>query len=180
MHRYFLTFALAGLLISCSQEEKSKANRAETSKPNIVIILADDLGYGDLGVNGSNQIKTPAIYALAKGGVSFTQFYASANICTPSRAGLMTGRYSIRTSLGYNVITVYYRRLIGALEKFYQLDGFTSPYELLFPAAGAGGEEYSHADRHPNVVTKLKKELAAARQKFVSFRTHEPDKTFPE
>lgn len=74
-------------------------------KPNIIIVLADDMGFGDIGVNGAVRIKTPNIDAIAADGVNFTQFYASANICTPSRAGLMTGRYPIRSGLGYNVIT---------------------------------------------------------------------------
>jgi len=73
--------------------------------PNVVIILADDMGYGDVGVNGATRIRTPNIDAIARDGVNFTQFYASGNICTPSRAGLITGRYPIRTQLGYDVIT---------------------------------------------------------------------------
>jgi uncharacterized sulfatase len=74
-------------------------------RPNIIVILADDMGYGDVGVNGATRIRTPNIDAIAREGVNFTQFYASGNICTPSRAGLITGRYPIRTQLGYNVIT---------------------------------------------------------------------------
>jgi uncharacterized sulfatase len=72
--------------------------------PNVVIVLADDLGYGDLGVQGSNLIATPNLDRLARQGVRMTDFYASANICTPSRAGLQTGRYPIRTGLAYEVI----------------------------------------------------------------------------
>ena len=72
--------------------------------PNIVIILADDLGYGDLGAYGQTRIKTPNIDAMARQGVRLTDFYAAANICTPSRAGLLTGRYPIRTTLGHEVI----------------------------------------------------------------------------
>jgi arylsulfatase A len=73
-------------------------------KPNIVIVLADDLGYGDVGSYGAKLIKTPSIDRMAKEGARLTSFYASANICTPSRAGLMTGRYPIRTGLAYQVI----------------------------------------------------------------------------
>lgn len=72
--------------------------------PNIVVVLADDLGYGDLGVQGSNLIATPNLDRLARQGVRMTDFYASANICTPSRAGLQTGRYPIRTGLAHEVI----------------------------------------------------------------------------
>lgn len=60
-------------------------------KPNIVLILADDLGYGDLGVTGSKQLKTPHIDMLAKNGIFFPQAYVSAPVCSPSRAGLITG-----------------------------------------------------------------------------------------
>lgn len=72
--------------------------------PNIVVVLADDLGYGDLGIQGSRLITTPNLDRLARQGVRMTDFYASANICTPSRAGLQTGRYPIRTGLGWQVI----------------------------------------------------------------------------
>ncbi len=66
-------------------------------KPNIVIIMADDLGYGDLGCYGSEAINTPVLDEMADQGVKLTSFYSSSPVCTPSRAGLITGRYPIRT-----------------------------------------------------------------------------------
>ena len=72
--------------------------------PNIVVILADDLGYGDIGAYGAGRIRTPNIDRLAAAGLRFTQGYASANVCTPSRAGLMTGRYAIRSGLAWKVV----------------------------------------------------------------------------
>nr|XP_061801941.1 steryl-sulfatase-like [Nerophis lumbriciformis] len=72
--------------------------------PNVVIILADDLGYGDIGVYGAQRIRTPNIDSLASRGLRFTQGYASANVCSPSRAGLMTGRYAIRSGLAWKVV----------------------------------------------------------------------------
>jgi arylsulfatase A-like enzyme len=69
--------------------------------PNIVVILADDLGYGDLASYGSRAIRTPNLDRLAAEGVRFTSFYASASVCSPSRAGLMTGRYPVRTGISY-------------------------------------------------------------------------------
>jgi uncharacterized sulfatase len=75
-----------------------------TARPNIIVILADDLGYGDLGVNGSTMISTPNLDRLAAEGVRLTSFYAAANVCTPSRAGLLTGRYPIRMGLAVKVI----------------------------------------------------------------------------
>ena len=73
-------------------------------KPNVVLILCDDLGYGDLGAFGNGMIRTPNIDRMAAEGAKLTTFYASANVCTPSRAGLMTGRYPIRTGLARDVI----------------------------------------------------------------------------
>lgn len=65
-----------------------------SEKPNFIIILADDLGYGDLGYTGSTQIKTPNIDQLAETGVVFTNAYVTSAVCSPSRAGLLTGRYN--------------------------------------------------------------------------------------
>jgi uncharacterized sulfatase len=66
--------------------------------------MADDLGYGDLGINGSSMIRTPHLDRMAREGIRLTSFFSSANVCTPSRAGLMTGRYSIRMGLEKSVI----------------------------------------------------------------------------
>jgi arylsulfatase A-like enzyme len=73
-------------------------------KPNFVIILADDLGYGDLGFTGSTEIKTPNIDALAKSGIQCTQGYVSAPVCGPSRAGLMTGKNQVNFGFDNNPI----------------------------------------------------------------------------
>lgn len=67
---------------------------AQNKTPNIIFILADDLGYGDLGCYGSTKIYTPNIDALAKAGTKFTQFYAGSTVCAPSRAALMTGLHT--------------------------------------------------------------------------------------
>ena len=67
--------------------------------PNIVIILADDLGYGDLGCYGHPSIRTPNLDRMASEGMRFTDFYVAANVCTPSRAGLLTGRWPIRSGM---------------------------------------------------------------------------------
>ena len=71
----------------------------ETQPFNIVLILVDDQGYYDLGCYGANEVKTPRIDALAAEGVRFTDYYAAAPICSPSRAGLLTGRYPRRLGL---------------------------------------------------------------------------------
>ncbi len=73
-------------------------------QPNVILILADDLGYGDIGCDGGRFIRTPSIDRMAEEGVRFTDFYASANVCTPSRAGLLTGRFAIRSGLAHEVL----------------------------------------------------------------------------
>lgn len=65
-------------------------------KPNIIILLADDLGWADLGYQGSDDIRSPHIDKLANNGIRFTDGHVSASVCSPSRAGLMTGRYQQR------------------------------------------------------------------------------------
>ena len=75
--------------ISCNDHEKE-----QLLKPNIIYILADDLGYGELGVYGQKKIQTPNIDALAANGMLFTQHYSGAPVCAPSRYMLMTGKHA--------------------------------------------------------------------------------------
>ncbi|MFP6906146.1 MAG: sulfatase-like hydrolase/transferase, partial [Verrucomicrobiota bacterium] len=83
-------------------EPIAKVTGAGERPPNIVLILADDLGYADTGVYGSTDIPTPNIDALAKAGVRFTCAYVTAASCSPSRAGLITGRYQQRFGFEFN------------------------------------------------------------------------------
>src|SRR5262245_30292167 len=73
-----------------------------TPRPNIVFILADDLGYGEIGCYGQQIIQTPRIDQMAKGGLRFTQFYAGATVCAPSRSVLMTGQHHGHTRVRGN------------------------------------------------------------------------------
>lgn len=82
------------------------ASSSEDEAPNIVLVLADDLGYGDVGAYGADLIRTPNIDTLASQGGRLTQFYTSGNVCTPSRAGLLTGRYPIRTGLADRTLSI--------------------------------------------------------------------------
>uniref|UniRef100_UPI0032176579 sulfatase-like hydrolase/transferase n=1 Tax=uncultured Draconibacterium sp. TaxID=1573823 RepID=UPI0032176579 len=79
---------------------------AQNSKPNFIIILADDLGYADLSLNGSTQIPTPNIDKLAEGGIKFTNGYVSGPVCSPSRAGLLTGRNQVHFGHDNNLSAV--------------------------------------------------------------------------
>ena len=72
---------------------------AEEKPPNIIVIFCDDLGYGDLGVYGSEKNKTPHIDKMAADGIRFTDFYSSSPVCTPSRASLLTGCYPRRVGM---------------------------------------------------------------------------------
>lgn len=72
------------------------AQSSSSTKPNFVLMVADDLGFGDLSLNGSTQIPTPNIDRLAKSGVNFTEGYVSSPVCSPSRAGLLTGINQVR------------------------------------------------------------------------------------
>lgn len=93
----------------CSEPESSEA----PSLPNIVYILADDLGYGDLScTNDSSKIQTPAIDALAEQGISFTDAHTGSAVCTPTRYGILTGRYAWRSRLKSGVTWSYDPHLI--------------------------------------------------------------------
>src|SRR6186713_2757265 len=75
-----------------------RAGEAPT-RPDVVLIVLDDLGYGDLGCFGCTDIRTPHIDRLARQGVRLTNFYANGPVCTPTRAALMSGRYQQRAGL---------------------------------------------------------------------------------
>ncbi|MBC7820712.1 MAG: sulfatase-like hydrolase/transferase [Planctomycetaceae bacterium] len=79
-------------------------NAGAADKPNLVIFYADDLGWGETGAFGNKDIPTPHIDSLAKNGVKFTQGYVAATYCSPSRAGLMTGRYPTRFGHEFNSV----------------------------------------------------------------------------
>ena len=95
-------FALFGIALGFSPPSaKGIGGDAESKKPNVIIILTDDQGSVDMGAYGSDDLKTPAMDALAKTGVRFTQFYAAAPVCSPSRAGLLTGLYPVRAGRSF-------------------------------------------------------------------------------
>ncbi len=89
----FGLFAILLVLFSSCQVKSKEAKEETTVKPNVVVIYLDDLGYGDLSSCGATELETPNIDALAKGGIKFTNGYASSATCTPSRYALLTGMY---------------------------------------------------------------------------------------
>jgi arylsulfatase A-like enzyme len=86
--------ALSAFTIAASMWSSAQENR----HPNVVLIITDDQGYGDLGFTGNPHVKTPVIDNLARESIRFNQFYVSP-VCAPTRASLMTGRYSLRTGV---------------------------------------------------------------------------------
>ncbi|WP_057940015.1 sulfatase family protein [Algoriphagus resistens] len=100
-HSIPLSSLLISLICFTSCETKTKENELVgiPSKPNIVLIFADDMGYGDLGVYGATEWKTPNLDQLAKDGVRFTQFYVPHAVCSASRAALLTGTYANRLEI---------------------------------------------------------------------------------
>ena len=84
--------------------EKDASDRASRRRPNILLLLADDLGYGELGCQGNPEIPTPHIDSIARNGVRFTQGYVTAPYCSASRAGLLTGKYQTRFGYEFNPV----------------------------------------------------------------------------
>jgi arylsulfatase A len=93
----------------------SSSSLAAEPRPNVVIILADDLGYGDLGCYGHPSIRTPHLDRMAREGMRFTDFYSAGEVCTPSRASLLTGRYAVRSGMANNQNRVLRRVSTGGL-----------------------------------------------------------------
>jgi arylsulfatase A-like enzyme len=93
-------FATSGVVLSMGFSKSCQ--QASARKPNIIFILADDLGYGDLGCYGQQKIETPNIDALAEKGKRFTQFYSGAPVCAPARCVLMTGKHTGHTYIRGN------------------------------------------------------------------------------
>jgi arylsulfatase A len=93
LYHLILIFLFAG------NQAIAQQNGRQTGLPNVIVIFADDLGYGDLGCYGHPTIKTPHLDQMAREGMLLTQFYVGANVCTPSRAALLTGRLPVRYGL---------------------------------------------------------------------------------
>src|SRR5687767_9325282 len=106
-HRYLFALALVALAFG--------SRLTATAAPNVVIIFADDLGYGDLGCYGHPTIRTPNLDRMAGEGIRFTSFYSAANVCTPSRAALLTGRLPIRSGMSGNRRNVLFPDSVSGL-----------------------------------------------------------------
>ena len=97
--RKFIKHAIAATLSLGLPSLFSSCDNTLINKPNFIIILADDLGYGDIGCFGNKKIKTPNLDNLAREGMKFTDFHSNGAVCSPTRAALLTGRYQQRCGI---------------------------------------------------------------------------------
>lgn len=113
MKKVFAITSLCYLLIACDSQPIADAPAIADELPNIVYILADDLGYGDVSANNpASKIQTTHIDALAKAGMRFTDAHSPSSVCTPTRYGILTGRYCWRSRLPRGVLRGYGRALM--------------------------------------------------------------------
>jgi len=123
--RLIVLVLILGHMFACTKKSEEK--------PNIVFILADDLGYGDVSCfNENSKINTPSIDNLAKQGVMFTDAHTSSAVCTPTRYGILTGRYNWRSTLKSGVLSGYSKALIEpdrtTVAGFLQQNGYKTAY----------------------------------------------------
>lgn len=105
---FVLTFALISSIAGSAQVAPVTTNKSALPKYNVIILFADDLGYGDLGSYGHPTIRTPYLDKMAFEGQKWTNFYVGSSVCTPSRAALLTGRYPIRSGMTSSVHRVLF------------------------------------------------------------------------
>jgi len=138
---------LTHIILASSLGLLASSVSAEIKRPNIILVLADDLGYADIGVYGCKDIPTPHIDSIAKNGVRFTDGYAPHSLCSPSRAGLMSGRYQHQPG----VFTNHHRLW---------------PKATLYDLTKDIGEKTDVADEHPKVVERMLNQARRFDQKF--------------
>ena len=107
MSKVFTFLIVAFISISCNTNKKNDA------RPNIIVIISDDQGYADVGFHGSKEVFTPNIDRIASNGVIFSEGYASFSVCSPSRAGLITGKYQNRFGYTRNILLTPYDSTMG-------------------------------------------------------------------
>ena len=102
-NKFILSLFIISSFFSCTNDDP----------PNIIVIISDDQGYADVGFHGSEEIFTPNIDRIAENGVVFPQGYVSFAVCSPSRAGLITGRYQNRFGYSRNILLAPKDSLMG-------------------------------------------------------------------
>lgn len=110
---FWIVFLFLSLMGSCKEKDQEIKPEGYEKLPNIIYVLADDLGYGDINTfNPDGKIKTPHIDQLASDGMKFTDAHTSSAVCTPTRYGILTGRYNWRSNLKQGVLTGVSKALV--------------------------------------------------------------------
>lgn len=113
MRSTYLIGLVTFFVVACNFSLSAKGKKTKQKQPNVIYILADDLGYGDVKCfNSEGKIPTPNIDNMAANGIMFTDAHTSSAVCTPTRYGILTGRYNWRTSLKSSVLSGYSKSLI--------------------------------------------------------------------
>jgi len=115
LNRVFLLLCSIVLLAGSALGGDVQLDSGSDEQPNVVVLFTDDLGYGDIGPFGHPTIDTPHLNRMAREGMQFTQFYAAAPVCTPSRAGLLTGRLPVRSGMASSERRVLFPNSPGGL-----------------------------------------------------------------
>jgi len=110
-----VTVSLALTAAGCAPESGGPIGPAPDRPPNFVVVFADDLGWGDLGSYGAPVIRTPHLDRMAAEGQRWTNFYVTASVCSPSRAGLLTGRLGVRSGLYGDQVRVLFPEFVGGI-----------------------------------------------------------------
>lgn len=143
--KHLLFFSAIITFGSCLTREKKTENLVnESDKPNFILIMADDLGYGGISCYGNTVVNTPHLDKMASEGIKFTDFHSNGAVCSPTRAALMTGKYQQRTGVS-GVITAARHRKVGLsideitiadeLKKYDYTCGIFGKWHLGYPAA---------------------------------------------
>jgi arylsulfatase A-like enzyme len=142
--------------------------RLETRPPpNVVVILADDLGWADLGCQGSRYYETPAIDRFAADGMQFTAAYANGPNCAPTRASLLTGRYGPRHGI-FTVGTGARGRTEHRSGDLERIEFFEGGRLELFDVAADPGERHDLADEEPETAARLAAALRGGRERLAA------------
>ncbi len=104
------------LPLACASADPTDSGKSTRDSPNVILMMADDIGYNDLSAYGSKKIRTPVLDKLAADGIKLTSFYAGAAVCTPSRMALLSGAYPARIGWKGGVVGASHRSVARHVE----------------------------------------------------------------